>query len=523
MDRRESYDLVIIGAGITGLSTGIAYKKIFPGKEHRVLVIEKQPVVGGCVSSFAREGFRFDTVQIIPDVSDILGFFNIELELKRFETNYTRLFLANPLTRRSEIFPVASGSSEFEKYLIGHFPEDTQKIQSFFRYCDAMHHELNYLKTEPGIFDVVKILLNCRRILANSGKTYKEFLDGFRFHNQKLVEVLDIFSSFSGLSGNRCAALLTASAMMATLKGSYRPKKGFIEFPQHLKREFENRGGKVLLRTSVEKIITEKGVAKGVKLNDGTEIFSEYTVSTADSKVTLGKMVGYDIIAQKDAVYAQKAKDAPMSPSGFAIHLGLSEELNLKALGFDCGYNVLTTGRHTHEQMFDAWEKGNLLLSDDAFHMAAIAPSVMTGGRNNLIIHVVPVPADPWIPLRKENYSLYQEKKLEVADFYIRKVEEYMIPGLTQHILFTDVSTPATYARYIGSPSGSNYDMMPIPSNFGKNRLKTRTPIKNLFMPKFSHGIWPSFQAGLQVVDMISGGKIMKGNSSYSNVSNSDG
>jgi hypothetical protein len=48
----------------------------------------------------------------------------------------------------------------------------------------------------------------------------------------------------------------------------------------------------------------------------------------------------------------------------------------------------------------------------------------------------------------------------------------------------------------------------------GKNRVKTRTPVKGLFIPKFSHGIWPSIQAGLQVVDMISGGKIMDGNSS---------
>lgn len=80
-----------------------------------------------------------------------------------------------------------------------------------------------------------------------------------------------------------------------------------------------------------------------------------------------------------------------------------------------------------------------------------------------------------------------------------------------------DVSTPATYKRYIGSPTGSQYDMLPLPSNFGKNRLPTRTPVKGLFLPKFNHGIWPSLQAGLQVVDMISGGKIMNGNASLCN------
>jgi phytoene dehydrogenase-like protein len=145
-----------------------------------------------------------------------------------------------------------------------------------------------------------------------------------------------------------------------------------------------------------------------------------------------------------------------------------------------------------------------------------ISPSVCDRRKNNLVIHVVPVPAASWIELRETDYKSYTRKKQQLADFYIQKVEKYMIPGLRNHILFTDISTPATYARYIGSPGGSNYDMMPVPGNFGKNRLRTRTPVENLFMPKFSHGIWPSLQAGLQVVDMISGGKIMNGNSSYS-------
>jgi hypothetical protein len=42
-----------------------------------------------------------------------------------------------------------------------------------------------------------------------------------------------------------------------------------------------------------------------------------------------------------------------------------------------------------------------------------------------------------------------------------------------------------------------------------------RTPIKGLYQPKFSHGVWPSLQAGMQVVDMILGGKIMQGNTRY--------
>ena len=72
-----------------------------------------------------------------------------------------------------------------------------------------------------------------------------------------------------------------------------------------------------------------------------------------------------------------------------------------------------------------------------------------------------------------------------------------------------DVATPATFERYLGSTGGANFDMLPVPSNFGMHRLPSRTPIPGLFLPKFSHGIWPSLQAGLQMVDMITGGEVM--------------
>ncbi|MBN1187567.1 MAG: NAD(P)/FAD-dependent oxidoreductase [Bacteroidales bacterium] len=510
----NDYEMIIIGAGITGLCTGLAWTKLYSPEEHPVLIIEKHSIVGGCVSTFARDGYRFDTVQLIPDVNNILQYYEIDVDLKKYENFYARLFLADPLHKTAKIFPIASDKQSFERYLKQNYPEDAKQIENFFDYCEHMHHELRYLKTEPKFWELFSILFHCKRIITNSGKTYKEFLNRYNFKNPEVYEILDTFSSFSGLSGDRCASLLTACAMMTTLKGSYRPYKGFIQFPQLLKKRFEEKGGRVLVKTQVEKILTEGGEVIGVQLADGTVFHSKYVVSTADTQLTLGKMIGYDKLKRAGKKYTRKAQNASMSASGFAIHLGLDDSLDLKAMGYDCGYNVLTTGHKAHEKMFNAWENGELHLSNDCFHLAIISPSVQTGGKPNLIVHVVPVFAQKWIELRNSNYEKYVIEKNRVAEFFINKVQEYMIPDLKKHIKFIDISTPATYARYIGSPSGSNYDMMPVPGNFGKNRLKTRTPIKNLFLPKFSHGIWPSMQAGMQVMDMISGRKVMNGNAS---------
>jgi hypothetical protein len=97
----------------------------------------------------------------------------------------------------------------------------------------------------------------------------------------------------------------------------------------------------------------------------------------------------------------------------------------------------------------------------------------------------------------------------------VRLVEKYLIEDLRKHIVYKNIATPATFSRYIGSPTGSIYDMAPYNDNFGRNRLKMRTPIKNLYQPKFSHGIWPSMQSGFQVIDMLTSGDIMNGNARF--------
>jgi phytoene dehydrogenase-like protein len=512
MDNKHS--IIIIGGGIAGLSTGLAYSKIFDLQENPALIVEKQATVGGCVTTFARKSYKFDTVQIIPDISNLLDFFEIETELISFDKNYAHLFLADTHKNCTQTIPIASNTKAFIAYLVEHYPEDKTAIENFFAYCTAMHNELKYLKTHPNILDLLKILIRCKKIIANSSKTYHEFLRKFNFSHPEVFEILDTFSSFSGLSGNRCAALLTACAMITTLEGSYRPQKGFITFPQLLRKKFESKGGKVLTGVSVEKIIIDKNKVQGVELSDGRIIRSDIVVSTIDTKVCFEKLIGLENLRHASNSYYRKVRKVEMSPSAIAIHIGLDDDIDLHSIGLNCGYSVLSTGSKTHKKAFDLWENGETLISEEEFHFGVIAPSTIVGGKQTLILHVVPIASTKWIKLRELNYEVYISEKNKIADHYIKITEKHLIPDLRKHIQFIDIATPATYARYIGSPTGSNYDMMPVPENFGKNRLKTRTPIKNLYTTKFSHGIWPSMQAGLQVADMISGGKIMNGNAS---------
>jgi all-trans-retinol 13,14-reductase len=511
----SAYSMIVVGGGIAGLSAALAWNSVRPPGSGKVLVLERNPVVGGCVSSFARSGYKFDTVQILPDVSELLEFFGVDLPMRRFEPYYARLFLADPETKRAKEIRVPSSLEGFRDMLHARYPAERRRVEAFFRRCSAMHEELRHLKTEPSPAQALGILLRCPRVIAASPLTYHRFLHGFGIAGGELFEVLDLFSSFAGLSGDRCAALLTTSAMMTTLEGAWRPAAEFVRLPLAMRDRLVQAGGEVRTGTAVARILAEDGRAKGVTLADGEVLESELVVATADTKAIAEGLVGSETLRRLGPGYERKIRKAAMSPSSFTVHLGLDDGFDLEGLGFDCGYNVLTTGKGAHARMFEAWDRGELMTSETCFHLAAYSPSAARGGKKTLVIHVVPAAMGDWAAMRDRDIGRYRSEKERLADFYVRKVEEYMAPGLSRHVVLRDVATPATYARYIGSPTGSNFDMLPVPGNFGATRLRARSPLRGLFIPKFSHGIWPSMQAGLQVADMASGGALMAGNARY--------
>jgi phytoene dehydrogenase-like protein len=503
--------MAVIGGGITGLSAAIAYALNTDVEKHPVVVIEKQKRVGGMVTSFKRSGFLFDTTQMVPDVKHILGYLGVEIPLKRFDGFYARIFLADPSSRRAEVIEIPSKLASFKQMLMTRYPNESRSIARLIDYSESMYDQLEHLKMKPGLLELPAMLYRCGKIIRHRDRTFMDYLDHFGIGEGEIREVFDVFAAFSGLPCERVATLMVIGAMVASMRGSYRPKQGFLKLPHKMRRRLEALGGEVLTRREVVKILVRDGAARGVLLRSGETIYADHVVTTVDTKVAMHKLVGDHLVRAEDPVYADRVHAAKMSPSAMSIHLGLDGAIDLDALGLDCGYNVITTGKGTFEKLFQAFDRGELGISKTCFHAAVICPSLTTGGRPSLVIRVVPMPIADWTALRENAPDAYARKKNELAQFFIDKVETYVIPELSRHIEVVDVASPATFARYSGSPTGSNYDMSPYPDNFGRRRLGMKTPIRGLYLPKFSHGIIAALHGGLHAADAVLSGSILRG------------
>jgi len=515
MTIKNKYSLIVIGGGITGLSSALTWALNHDVKKEPVLIIEKEPKTGGYVTSYDRQGYLFDTCQMIPNITELLEFFDIDIELKEYKGYYMRIFLVDTKTNEVRTIDLPSGFEDFKHELMKKYPNNAAEIGSFLDYSKALYLELFKLKLEPTFFEILKMLITCPKIVKNSSKTFKDYFAQFNITEPDVIEIFSIFAEFSGLPANRVSAPVPVAVMNSLLDGAFRPKEGFIEFPKKFEEKYLGFGGELMLNTKVSKILVENGEVKGVRLENGSEIYSDLVITTVDPIVAMKEMVGLDIIRDLDKKYADKVENVKMSTSSMNINIGLDNEIDLGALGLDCGYSVITTGGDIYDRLFDDMLQGKIGYTDEEFRFGVICPSLTTGGKPNIALRIVPMGIDDWVELREKDPQRYNEKKQKWADFFIEKTEKYLIPDLRKHIKVLDVSTPATYARYSGSPSGAIYDMAPYPDNFGRTRLKMRTPVKGLFQPKFIHSVFATLLAGMQVNDMILNRKIMDGNARY--------
>jgi hypothetical protein len=222
--------------------------------------------------------------------------------------------------------------------------------------------------------------------------------------------------------------------------------------------------------------------------------------------VALHDLVGLEALGALDPALAARTAVAERSASALDVHLGASLGVVDGLLG--AGYVRLLSGADAPAALHAATARGEWAFGEDRFDLALLARPGPTN-RVSLTIRALPVPSGEWMRLRVEEPTEYAQRKVEAAERLVGLVERAFLPGLGWTVRSTHVATPATYARYLGTPS--NFGLAAVPANAGPGRPNARLPIRGLVIPSFSHGMVPALVAGLQAVDRLLDGRVMRG------------
>ena len=455
----DEYDVIIVGSGIGGLTCGALLSKW----GYKVLVLEKHYQVGGYCSSFERRGFIFNAG--VEDVSGLWEKGPVSYLLRELGLEKDDFFVRNAVRYifKGRIIEARS-LEEFIEQLSEMFPDERESICSFFEEAKRAYEEC-YRGTEaygvplPG--ELIVKVFGARKLLDYPRehphfydwltKTYREKLDEF-FRNENLKTLLGALLGYVGVEADRVSASSALTAVVAYyMYGGYYPKGGAQKFADALKEFIEVHGGKVLVRHRVNKILVENGEVKGVRV--GEKVFkAPIVVANVNAKTTFLELVGEKCL---DAKFVDYIRSLRMSPSSFAVYLGVDMDLS--------GYPTL------------------IVDLDDGYHVAINSnadPSLAPSGKSSVTI------------LTSANYHDFPERdtpgylqvKRELAEKLVQKAEK-ILPGLRERIVVQDAATPKTFERYTSMPEGAIYA---FDQSIDTKRPYFKTPIKGLYLASAS-------------------------------------
>ena len=138
-----NYDVIIIGAGLGGLTAGAKLAK--SGK--KVLLLEQHYVPGGCATTFKRKDFTIEVGLHELDGFSETGYkAKIFKEFKIFDNvDFIRLPEFYNTVWKDKSFVVADGLKKVKVDLIKEFPHEEQGIIQYFNFIAGLSTEITML------------------------------------------------------------------------------------------------------------------------------------------------------------------------------------------------------------------------------------------------------------------------------------------------------------------------------------------------------------------------------------------
>lgn len=194
----SDYDVIVIGAGNGGLSAGAILSK----QGRKVLVLEQSPRVGGCCSTFEKEGYHFDVgasiVEVIYPIE--LAFkmcatvFQEEMELLGCDPIYSYIFADGSRVN----YPLSI--DETAKVISGISPEDGKQWYELADYfADLMKQTIEAFFTSPanGFLDMMKMTKKNPKILKFLPLFFASYQDVIeKYFKDDIVKQTMAFQSF---------------------------------------------------------------------------------------------------------------------------------------------------------------------------------------------------------------------------------------------------------------------------------------------------------------------------------------
>ena len=448
------YDVIIIGSGLGGLVC--ARQLAQSGRS--VLVLERQAQPGGCLQSYRRGNFEFDTgLHYVGGLAQGQSLHEVFEQLGLMRLPWVRLDADgfDHVTIGRQTFPLCEGFDNFANTLGDYFPQEKTALK---KYVDMLRHL-------PPMEESIEV--NAYDWLSSL------------FRDPLLINVLSATAMKMELRRESLPLFNFAHSMSSYIQSSWRLKGGGNMIIESLVNDIKAYGGDVVCRAEVQELVEQGGRIVAAKCPDGKTYEGRMFISDVHPQLTFGWLK--DTYALK-GIFRRRINALENTFGMFTASLVLKPDtlpyFNHNKYVFRKA-NVWTF----HEDIGGA---GGVMVS-------CLVPE--DGEYARQIDLLTPMPwtlckhwADTVVGHRGE---IYEQQKQRTADECIRLAER-VIPGLRDMVKKCYTSTPLTWRDYTLSPCGSAFGVRKDCRQPLITMLSPKTPIPNLFLTGQSlvlHGV----------------------------------
>lgn len=398
--------VIIIGAGIAGLSAGIFARKC----GFDVTILESHCTAGGNCTSWKRKGYLF-------------------------EGGMHWLVGSNPQNPLNQLWRTIGALNDEvtihcnEPFL--EFDHDGTPIR-LFRDVDATENHL--LKLSPAdAAEIKKLCGNIRKVQAElevDSDCYELSREAYakKFSHQGIRELI------RSLPGDDQGILMLIFTLGSLIEGDGGfPEGGSRPFVDRIVKTFTSLGGTIQYNTPVDRVIVEQGKATGI-ISGGRQLAADAVIITADTMST-DKL----FVQPLDAPWLDEMRTITGPTIVTFVSLGINADLK----------------QYPERLIFKPAEP--VCLADQTYEYLSLSsyardPNYSPDGKTAITIQLPGDTYDFWKKFKEE--GRYAEEKQSIARQIMTMIAQ-QIPEADGRIEVCDIATPLTYERYCGNWKGS--------------------------------------------------------------------
>lgn len=468
-DLKATYDIVIIGSGLSGLICGYVLSK----EGYKVCVLEKNKQVGGCLQTFVRDKCIFDVgVHYIGGLAEgqtlnqYFKYFDIreQLNVQRMDMD---AFDCISFDNDAAEYTLAQEYGRFEDNLHRQFP--TQKA--------SIHAYTKALKDICSKFPLYNLEID---------KAYPTEMDHLQLNAQATIAALTEDRNLQAVlggnnllyagKGTSTPFFLHAMVVNSYIESAWRCVDGGSQIARALVKNIRQQGGTILKRKEVDHFVFSGDKIEAVGLTTGETITTKHVISSAHPSQLSRFVAGNKGHLRK--AYLNRINRTAATPSVFSVHYTLKPNTvpySNSNYYHSATKEVWNSIDHNHTN----WPSTYLALTPTTSKSTTYADSF--AAMTYMEYDEVKQWESSFNTVSKEAYrgADYEDFKNQKAERLLEQLYK-KFPQLKGNIQGTHASTPLSFRDYIGSPTGSMYGFERNCNDPMRTALAIQTRIPNL-------------------------------------------